>query len=984
MRTFLLLKILTVAICFTGFSQTTVFVKHDASGNNDGTSWADAYTSLQTALAAASSGQNIWVAAGTYTPSQEAGGTGNRFKTFQLKNGVGLYGGFAGNEDPSTFDLGSRDFETSETILSGETGGEFVYHVFRHVNIGLNSTAVLDGFTVSSGLADGSGTENKGGGMLNSGSSTANGSSPAIRNCVFQDNAATEGGAVYNSRYCNPALSGTAFNDNSATLKGGGVFNIRNTAVFSDCTFSGNSVSSTGANDGGAAMYNTTSAATEGPTLSYCSFSANTVSSTSKGGAIFSYLNPGKISISNSSFKNNTAQYGGALYHNSGSDVNRDASDVQISNCIFEENSAMYGGAVFSDRHNSQVIACIIRGNEAMEQSGGFYGRNAFSKLVNCLISGNKSGKHGGGVYFNAETPEIINTTITGNYSGERGGGISIIGSSALAFKNSILYGNTSAEGTELWICETCTANIDYSLFGNASGDVFMAAGGILNASNTLNSDPVFLSPYDLPTSSNTPNTLGYYFISGCSSPALDAGLNSHVPAGITEDLLGTGRILDGNEDDTAVVDLGAYEFDPNSCIALAPSAGDGSAGNPYEISLLQHLYWIAVEPSRWDKHYIQTADIDACNTETWFGGAGWVPIGNASVQFSGTYDGQDHMIANLHINRPSSSNQGLFGLIQGISTQKAVIRNLTLLDVSLTGYREVGALFGFADQWVDILNCHVSGSVSGNRYTGGLGGWGSRTDILNCSSSASVSTNNLSDASYHGGLLGHADSSSTIKQSFAIGNVAGSGRVGGLLGALGWDSEVENCFARGSIGSDITNPMIGGLIGEVWNAGVRNCYSTGIVDTSGVTLNYGGLVGNKTTNSNYFDDDNFWDTQTSGIQNSEMGTGKTSLEMKTQSTFTNWDFSDTWAIENGINNDYPHLSFSLFTWTGSQDSAWDNEQNWSPQAIPPSGSSIFIPGAVSHYPVLDQNRTVMSLTIGTGANLFIPSERSLTVIRKL
>jgi hypothetical protein len=977
---------LIATIMFFAFINNTVaqshfYVKHDAAGINDGSSWDDAYTSLQTALASANTGDVIWVAAGTCLPTQESGGTGNEFKTFQLKNGVELYGGFAGNEDPSTFELEDRDFEINETILSGDLGGGVqVYHVFRHVNLGLNSTAVLDGFTISGGKANGSDPDNKGGGMLNSGTSSANGSSPTIRNCVFKNNEAAEGGAIFNSRYSNPVITRNTFLNNTATLKGGAVFNIRNTPTFSHCNFNGNAVTSTGSNDGGGAIYNTTSNAAEGPTISHCYFNDNTVSNTSKGGAINSYLNPGQISISHSGFTANIAQYGGALYHNSGSDANRDASNVQINNSSFEQNNAVYGGAIFSDRHHSMITSCIIRGNEATEQSGGFYGRYASSEIVNSLISGNKAGKHGGGIYFNVETPEIINSTITGNYSGERGGGISMIGGSSVALKNSIVWGNASPEGNELWLCATCTANIDHSLFANAAGDVFITSGGLVTATNSLNSNPVFLNPYDPPANTNTPNILGNYFICGCTSPCIDAGLNSHLPAGITQDLRGTNRFLDGNDDGITIIDLGAYEFDPNGCNALAPFAGDGSAGNPYEISMLQHLYWVAVESSRWDKHYIQTADIDACNTQTWFGGAGWAPIGNATVSFSGSYNGQGHAINNLHINRPALSNQGLFGLVKGISTQKVVIRNLTLIDVSISGYREVGALFGLADQWVDIINCHVSGTISGNRNTGGLAGWGRRTDFLHCSSSANVEMNNISNALYHGGLIGHINTSSTVKQSFATGNVSGRGRVGGLLGVAGWSTQVENCFARGNVESDISNPMIGGLIGEVWNAGVRNSYSTGIVNMNGNTSDYGGLVGNKTTSSNYFDDNNFWDTQTSGLSTSEMGTGKTTSEMETISTFTNWDFTDIWAIETDINDGYPHLKFSLFTWTGNQSTAWNEDLNWSPQAIPTTGHSIHIPGALLNYPVLDQSRILMNLHIAAGASLTIPPETGLTI----
>ncbi len=69
-------------------SQTIRYVKHDATGNNNGTSWTNAYTILQSALTAASSGQQIWVSAGTYQPSAELGGIGSRYQTFKLKKGV--------------------------------------------------------------------------------------------------------------------------------------------------------------------------------------------------------------------------------------------------------------------------------------------------------------------------------------------------------------------------------------------------------------------------------------------------------------------------------------------------------------------------------------------------------------------------------------------------------------------------------------------------------------------------------------------------------------------------------------------------------------------------------------------------------------------------------------------------------------------------------------------------------------------------------
>ena len=123
---------------------TVIYVRAAATGANNGASWADAYTSLQPALTAATSGQHIWVAAGAYSPgaAQDA--------TFTLKNGVAVYGGFpaAGG------DWASRDAGANVTTLNGGGNGTgdvaASYHVVT-APAGTDATALLDGFTVMGG-----------------------------------------------------------------------------------------------------------------------------------------------------------------------------------------------------------------------------------------------------------------------------------------------------------------------------------------------------------------------------------------------------------------------------------------------------------------------------------------------------------------------------------------------------------------------------------------------------------------------------------------------------------------------------------------------------------------------------------------------------------------------------------------------------------------------------------------------------------------
>lgn len=95
---------------------------------------------------------------------------------------------------------------------------------------------------------------------------------------------------------------------------------------------------------------------------------------------------------------------------------------------------------------------------------------------------------------------------------------------------------------------------------------------------------------------------------------------------------------------------------------AIAPAAGDGTFLNPYQITSLENLYWIAANSSNWDKYYTQMNDIDAVETFSFFDGKGWKAIGNTNNRFTGKYNGKNHTILNLYINRPEEDLVGLFG----------------------------------------------------------------------------------------------------------------------------------------------------------------------------------------------------------------------------------------------------------------------------------------------------------------------------------
>jgi len=221
-----------------------VYVDDSATGNNNGTSWADAYTSLQDGLAFESptgNGAEIWVAAGTYYPDEGNGYTdGDRTAAFQLRNNMIIYGGFAGNE-PADFDVNQRDIDGNPTILSGDIDkdglldSENSLHVIFNNENGVDKTAVLDGFTISGGFANGKRLPHeRGGGMFNKEVA------PTVRNCIFTNNEARHnGGAIFNYT-ASPNVINTLFYLNTANL-GGAVYNYFHAEpVYANCTFANN------------------------------------------------------------------------------------------------------------------------------------------------------------------------------------------------------------------------------------------------------------------------------------------------------------------------------------------------------------------------------------------------------------------------------------------------------------------------------------------------------------------------------------------------------------------------------------------------------------------------------------------------------------------------------------------------------------------------------------------------------------------------
>jgi alpha-tubulin suppressor-like RCC1 family protein len=194
-----------------------LYVKASATGSNNGSSWANAYTSPNSALSAAVDGDEIWVAAGTYKPSS----TGDRNAYFSITKVLTILGGFAGTETLA----GARNWNTNLTILSGDLsgndtgpGGNQGDNSKRVVVFEGNSNAVVDGFQITGGNAPGSGEPDAGGGIY-----VGDGRVATIRNCTFYWNyAISYGGGLGGFSMAALTVEGCYFHDNAAPFNGGG------------------------------------------------------------------------------------------------------------------------------------------------------------------------------------------------------------------------------------------------------------------------------------------------------------------------------------------------------------------------------------------------------------------------------------------------------------------------------------------------------------------------------------------------------------------------------------------------------------------------------------------------------------------------------------------------------------------------------------------------------------------------------------------
>ncbi len=468
-----------------------------SGGNGSGSSWANATPDLQNAITNAAAGCEIWVAKGTYGPK----GT-SRLGGISLKQGVAVYGGFNGNETNRL----DRNWQTNVTTISGEKGdpandADNYYNVVWAFNV--DSTTILDGFTITAGYADDTTYGyNYGGGL------EIFHSSPTLSNLIITENLADYGGGIGFSYYSSPVLTNVVITNNF-TLSAGGL---------------------------GAGVYVRNSSH---PVLNEVKF-YNNVANTD-GGGLYNDQTSSGLTLTDVVFDGNTAYHGGGGMYNY--KIHADLTRVK-----FLYNHAAFGGGlcIDSDNTNTALINVEFGGNEATNtggKGGGLYNYASNPTLTNVFFTQNSAYYFGGGIGNYASSPTLTNVSFSLN-TAPNGAGIYNSEYSHPLIRNSILWGDSIGEIYHDPAFNPSTITISNSLVqgcnpgGTWNNTVCGASGG----NNLVDADPKFTSP------------VGYDFHLKIGSPAINRGNNTFV-SGITQDMDGKPRIQNG------VVDLGPYEL---------------------------------------------------------------------------------------------------------------------------------------------------------------------------------------------------------------------------------------------------------------------------------------------------------------------------------------------------------------------------------------------------------------------------------------
>lgn len=515
-----------------GASAQTIYVRSGASGLNNGTSWANAFATLQPALSLAAPGQQIWVAAGTYKPDNDFPNN-----SFYFENGIQLYGGFNGTET----ELAQRNFGINPTILSGDFAGDDVPGNFtqhradnsRHVIVIFNAAdqepAIIDGFGIRGGQTL---TNDTLPGIDRSGAGIYTVAPLWVRNCRFWDNFGYAGAGIMATGTLAQGLvaENCIFEENTATEQSAGVYLsdliqasvknciFRNNITNRGCLYPNNVVgldidsclfenNATGPSQYGAGMFSWQSSFT----LSHSIFRGNQAGNAGAmycdgrdGGDLFVidsclfednfadgfgagiFLWQADCSIRHSTFRGNEAPNAGAIY----ADGRDGISGYNVLDCLFDGNTTTdYGGsAIYNWKADYGVDGCTFLNNESAYAAGAIYSASSEGLIENSTFDGNHATFGGALVNYNSDAHLVLNGChFLNNEAGTSGGGMIDGFLSSTDIYNCIFEGNLAAYGGAVYCQNDSTKlSVDHSIFSGNSGGNY---GGAIHASGGVGLD---------------------------------------------------------------------------------------------------------------------------------------------------------------------------------------------------------------------------------------------------------------------------------------------------------------------------------------------------------------------------------------------------------------------------------------------------------------------------------------------------------------
>ncbi len=562
------------------------------------------------------------------------------------------------------------------------------------------------------------------------------------------------------------------------------------------------------------------------------------------------------------------AQIGGLVGEAYGGTI--DASYATGTTTSLADNGSLYiGGLVGWNQSNTitdsyatgAVNGLLSNGGEVGGLAGYNWSGTITGSYATGTVTGGPGGDVGGLVGFNYEG-SIANSYALGNVTGgtdSDAGGLVGYAENYQSTESSITYsyasgsvtgaGNSAVGG---FIGENDGYIEDAYSTGSVTGGTSSAAGGF--AGDLDSNSQVYESYSRGAVAAGHGSTIGGFVgfdgseggvglgddywdttTSGIANTAQGAGnvSNDQGVSGLTAaQMMNSANFSDFgfgglNSDETWVI------VDTDGSLNNAGGAAGGTTPmliNEYSTTIINthQLQLMALDPTA---NYTLAAGINASATsggDVW-GAGGFIPVGNSTTPFSGTFSGNGNTISNLFINLPNASDVGLFGDASG------AITSVGLVGGSVTGNSEVGGLVGSGSAAI-IINSYNTGAVIGSgsgQEVGGLVGVTAGGAITGSYASGSVTG---SSANAVGGLVGWNDGA--ISESYASGLVTGHNSVGGLTGIN--VGSVINSYETGAVTG---NSGVGGLVGTNSSTGsIDESYEIGLV--AGASA-FGGIAGN-------------------------------------------------------------------------------------------------------------------------------------------